>query len=92
MNKDDLNELVTKKDLETLKKELKDIILDKVSPSKIFVSPKEFSAKTGIPYTSVIDKCYKGKLKAYQESPKGSWLINASEIDRLLNEANNNQF
>jgi hypothetical protein len=90
MNKSDLNELVTKQDLENLKIELSGLILSKINPLKEFYTPKEFAGITGIPYSTIIYKCINGKLKAYQESPNCSWLIYATEIDRLKKEADEN--
>jgi hypothetical protein len=90
MNKNDLNELVTKQDLENFKVAITELILSKVNPAKQFYTPKEFKAVTGMPYSTVVDKCAKGKIKAYQESPKCSWLIYATEIERYIKEADEN--
>ena len=90
MNKDDLNQLVTKQDLEKYKKELITFIDSKISPHKKFYKPTEFSEKTGIPYSSLIYKCTTGKIKAFQESPNCSWLIDASELERFNDLAEKN--
>lgn len=90
MNKDDLNQLVTKQDLENFKFELSEILLAKINPSKDFYTPKEFAHKTGLKYSTVIHKCTIGKIKAFQESPNCTWLIYASEIDRFIKQSNEN--
>ncbi len=59
---------------------------------KEFLSPKEFSFITGLKYSTVVYRCATGKLKARQESPKSSWQIYASEIDRYKNESNQNLY
>jgi|TARA_B110000305_G_C19405258_1_gene622373 hypothetical protein len=90
MNKDDLNQLVTKQDLENFKVELSGLLLSKMNPLKEFYSPKEFHYKTGIPYSTVIYKCTNGTLRAFQESPNCSWLIYGTELERLKNQADEN--
>ena len=81
----ELNEIATKQDLEEVKTQLVGILLhlSKINPIKEFYSPKEFAQKTSIPYSTVVYKCSTGKLKAFQESPNGSWLIYASELERM---------
>jgi hypothetical protein len=56
---------------------------------KEFYSPKEFSFITGIKYSTVVYRCAVGKLKARQETPKSSWQICATEVDRYKEETNN---
>jgi hypothetical protein len=90
MNKADLNQLVTKQDLENFKIELSEILLAKINPSKDFYTPKEFEHKTGIPYSTVVYKCTTGALKAFQQAPNCSWLIYATEIDRFIKQSNEN--
>jgi hypothetical protein len=90
MNNDDLNQLVTKRDLENFKVELSGLLLSKINPLREFYTPKEFEHKTGIPYSTVIYKCTNGKLRAYQESPNCSWLIYATEVERYKNQADEN--
>lgn len=90
MNKNDLNELVTKQDLENFKVEITELILSKVNPAKKFYTPKEFAGLTGMPYSTVVDKCTKGKIKAYQDEPNCSWHIDATEIDRYRKVADEN--
>lgn len=90
MNKDDLNQLVTKQDLENFKIELSGILLAKINPLKEFYTPKEFAHKTGLKYSTIIYKCTTGRIKAFQDSPNCTWLIYATEIDRFINQANEN--
>lgn len=90
MNKE---ELVTVKDLETLRQSIfSDVkgLLDKKKSPKEFYTPKEFAAATGMKYSTVIYRCKVGKLKATQENPNCSWLIDASEVERLKEEASQN--
>jgi|688.fasta_scaffold1313365_1 hypothetical protein len=57
---------------------------------KEFLSPKEFSHITGVKYSTVVYRCSIGKLKARQETPKSSWQIFATEVERYKEEANQN--
>lgn len=57
---------------------------------KEFLSPKEFAYVTGIKYSTVVYRCTTGKLKARQETPKSSWQIFATEVDRYKEESNQN--
>lgn len=91
MKKKDLDELITVSDLEKSINELRGIILNAINPKKDFLTPKEFSARTGMNYSTVIYKCSTGKLKAFQDSPNSSWLIDATEIERLRKIANENK-
>jgi hypothetical protein len=91
MKKKDLDELVTVSDLEKGINELRGLILSAINPQKDFLTPKEFSARTGMNYSTVIYKCTMGKLKAFQESPNSSWLIDATEIERFRKQADENQ-
>ena len=59
---------------------------------KEFLSPKEFSFITGVKYSTVVYRCTTGKLKARQETPKSSWQIFATEVERYREEANNNMY
>jgi hypothetical protein len=90
MNLDDLNQLVTKKDLKDFKVELSEYLLSLINPRKEFYTPKEFSFKTGLKYSTIIYKCVTGKIKATQDSPNCTWLIFASELDRFRNQAEEN--
>ena len=90
MKIEDLEELVTKGYLEKSISELKGLILSAINPQKDFLTPKEFSARTGQKYSTVVNKCTMGKLKAHQESPNGGWFIVATEIDRIRKGAEEN--
>ncbi|MBK7666692.1 MAG: hypothetical protein IPJ32_04685 [Sphingobacteriaceae bacterium] len=94
MNKDDLTQLVTHKDLETFRlnflSDIKEIINPLTNPKKLFYSPKEFAHATGMKYSTVIYRCKVGKLKSRQDGASCSWQISASELDRFNNEANEN--
>lgn len=93
MNTEDLKQISTKKDLYDFEgrilKFLNDI-LRKFKPQKEFLSPKEFSAITGMKYSTVVYKCVNGRIKANQESPNSTWRILTSEVERLKEEAENN--
>lgn len=94
MNKEELSQLTTLKDLEAFRKdllnEIRIMILSKINPLKDFLTPKEFSHKTGIPYSTVVHRCKSGKLKARQDEPNCTWLIHSSELSRYNNEADEN--
>lgn len=90
MKIEDLEELVTKGYLDQRISELEGLILSAINPQKDFLTPKEFSARTGILYNSVIYKCTMGKLKAIQESQNSSWFIDATEIERFRKQADEN--
>jgi hypothetical protein len=93
MTKEELNQLITVGDLQNFRKNLvADLeILLKLKNRKEFYSPKEFSYKTGMKYSTVIYRCKMGKLKARQDDPNCSWSIYSSEIERFIQEANENQ-
>lgn len=91
MKKKDLDELVTIGDLEKGINELRGLILSAINPQKDFLTPKEFSARTGMTYSTVVYKCTVGKLKAFQDSPNSSWFIDATEIVRFKKQADENQ-
>jgi hypothetical protein len=57
---------------------------------KQFYSPKEFAFITGYKYSTVVYRCTSGKLKARQETPKSSWQICATEVERYKEESNQN--
>ena len=93
MNKDELNQLTTVKDLEVIYQRFVNVVqgmIDKNKTTKEFYSPKEFSSITGLKYSTVVYRCKVGKLKARQDSPNCSWQIHASEIEKFRNEANQN--
>ncbi len=90
----DKNNIATVQDLnvfcENIKNHFSDVIKSKINPLKEFYTPKEFGAKIGKPYSTVVYMCKTGKLKAVQQSPNSSWLIHSSEFERLIKEANAN--
>jgi hypothetical protein len=91
MNK---GEIVTVEDLrifgEKFKNDISGIIQSKINPLREFFTPKEFGNKIGRPYSTVVYMCKNGKLKAFQDAPNSSWFIHASELDRLVKEAEAN--
>lgn len=90
MNKDDLNQLVTRHDLTKFQIEILGLLRSMIYPNKEFYTPKEFAHKTGLKYSTIIYKCSNGRLKATQDSPNCTWLIHASELDRFIDKANDN--
>ena len=61
------------------------------SNRKEFLTPKEFSQIIGLGYYTVIRHCNTGKIMAIQESgDRGNWIIPYSEVDRLIEQANEN--
>lgn len=94
MRKQELESIPTIGDLDLLKNqllaEIKALVLNRVYPQKTFYSPKEFSAQTGIPYSTVIYKCKMGKIQARQDDPNCGWQISADEIERFKKEASEN--
>lgn len=94
MTKEEFSQIATVKDLEVFHEriinDVKGILLNKNAPQ--FYSPKEFSAKTGMKYSTVVYNCKMGKLQARQNSPSSSWQIYASEIDRFRQEASENTY
>lgn len=87
MTKEEINQIVTVKDLEDFRKsivnDVKGLLFDKKNPQKTFYTPKEFSHITGMKYSTVVYRCKVGKLKARQDGPNCSWQINADEIERF---------
>ncbi|SDK35939.1 Helix-turn-helix domain-containing protein [Catalinimonas alkaloidigena] len=75
--------------MEKLEKEL--LFLRQALSSKVTVTVEEFATSTGLEVKLVQKYCREGKLKATQVVKGGSWVIAASEIDRLLKEAEANQ-
>ena len=93
MTTEDLNQIVTRRDLEALYNRLITDISRVVSNSlntKEFYSPKEFSETTGMKYSTVINYCNTGKLKARQDRPGGTWSIHVSGVERFAYEADEN--
>lgn len=82
----DLESLITK----AVASNLTQIAISKSSAQKEFLSPKEFSHTTGIPYSTIVYRCKIGKLKARQDDPNCSWQIFVSELERYKKEAEEN--
>ena len=92
MRTDDLMEIVTKKDLYEFRIAIEDSI-KRMLDSKdqpVFYSPRRFAELTGMPYSTVIQYCLRGTLKARQDRPGTSWQIDISELKRYKKEAINN--
>jgi hypothetical protein len=93
MTRDELNQLATVGDLESLYNrivnDLRDII-SKSANNKEFFTPREFSQTTGMKYSTIIHYCNTGQLKARQERSRGAWQIHTSEIKRYMHEAEDN--
>lgn len=94
MTKEEINQITTVQDLETFRQKIvndvRALLFDKKNPQKEFYSPNEFSHVTGLKYSTVVYRCKVGKLKARQDGPNCSWQIDASEIERFKEEANQN--
>lgn len=92
MTREELNRLVTIEDLEKLYQRIKTELLSLINKDKKeFYTPKEFARKTGLPYTTIIHYCNTGKLKARQATAGGAWLIHRTEIDRFIEDAEQNK-
>ena len=93
MTRDELNQLATVGDLESLYNrivnDLRDII-SKSANNKEFFTPREFSQTTGMKYSTIIHYCNTGQLKARQERSRGAWQIHSSELKRFMYEAEDN--
>ena len=84
MNKGDIATVQDLINLEDkLMKGLSGLIKKQMHPLKLFYTTKEWMGITGKKYQTIVDHCQKGKLKAYQESPNGTWLIHGTELERL---------
>ena len=91
MSNEIIQQIATVTDLNTLRKNIVNDVAQLIKgrePQKLFYTPKEFAHITGMKYSTVIAKCKNGQIKARQEAPGCSWMISASEIERLNNEAN----
>ena len=92
MTREELNQLVTVDDLnkfyEKIITELKSLI--STNNMKEFYTPREFGEVTGMKYSTVINYCNTGKIKARQDGNGGTWQILRSEIDRFITEAEEN--
>ena len=93
MTTEDLNQIATRRDLEALYNRLISNlgkVISNTLNTKEFYSPKEFSETTGMKYSTVINYCNTGKLKARQDRVGGSWSIHVSELERFAYEAGEN--
>lgn len=92
MTIEEFSQIATVKDLEVFHEriinDVKGILKKQNAPQ--FYTPKEFSAETGMKYSTVVYNCKMGKLKARQNSPSSSWQIYSSEIERFREEASEN--
>lgn len=94
MNKEDINQLLTRKDLEEWGENFLTALTAKLYPDKNskkeFFTSKEFAYLTGLKYSTVIYKAKTGAIKARQDGPSCGWQIAASELDRFRKEAGGN--
>jgi len=92
MTKEELNQLATVNDLDGFYHKIVEEIKRTVTENnmKELYTPREFEAVTGMKYTTVINYCNTGKIKARQDGYRGTWLITRSEIDRFIIEAEEN--
>ena len=93
MTREDLSQLATVRDLESLYSRIVNDLREIISKSlnnKEFFTPREFSQTTGMKYSTIIHYCNTGQLKARQERSRGAWQIHSSEIKRFLHEAEDN--
>jgi hypothetical protein len=89
MSNETIQQIATVTDLAALRKHIVNDVAQLIKgkePQKLFYTPKEFAHITGMKYSTVIAKCKDGRLKARQEAPGCSWLISASELERLNEE------
>ena len=56
----------------------------KIYPICELYTPKQFAAKIGLPYSTIIYWCKRGRIKTVQLSPNSSWLIHSSELERII--------
>lgn len=90
MRADELATLVTKKDLLELQYSLEESlrkILKENQRKEKFLTPRKFSELTGMAYSTVVQHCNYGLLKARQDRPGSSWQIDSSELDRYSDES-----
>ena len=87
MTAEDLNQIVTRRDLERLYERLINDIGKVISNN---LNTKEFSETTGLKYSTVVHYCNTGRLKARQDRPGGTWSIHVSELERFAYEADEN--
>ena len=93
MTRVDLHALAAVNDLEDYHQRTVSAITDIIYKANIkeFYTPLEFSKVTAIKYTTVINFCHKGQLKATQVVASGSWIIHRDEVDRLIQQAGENK-
>lgn len=93
MTREQMDQLVTRGDLETLRERLiTDFskVVSNAMNTKEFYNPREFAETTGMKYGTVIHYCNTGKLKARQSRSGGTWSIHVSELERFAYEAEAN--
>ena len=56
----------------------------KIYPICELYTQKQFATKTGLPYSTIIYWCKRGRIKTVQLSPNSSWLIHSSELERII--------
>ena len=93
MNKSELNSLATQSDIIEAGKQIISNLTNVIRQSKIkeFYTPKEFSELTGLKYSTVVNYCNIGRLEATQLNAQGSWIIYRSEVDKLIQLAQDNK-
>ena len=99
MNLSDLQQIVTKQDLIEFEQRLKTTVMEAVKmtyvqleeeekPQGEFISSREFAKRVGVSRMTSTRWCVDGVIRASQ--PNGyrtGWLIPATEVDRMLEEA-----
>ncbi len=92
MTKEELNQVATVEDLEKLKDNIFNFLNNFFIEftEKEFYTPKEFSKVTGLKYTTVINYCNNGNIKARQEGKRGAWVIHQDELKAYREQAQNN--
>jgi len=92
MTKEDLKQLTTREDLQQLEKSLIERIKKIVTQinAKEFYTVREFAETTAMGYSNVLKYCQDGKIKARQDGTRGSWVIHREEVERYIEQAQNN--
>lgn len=93
MSIDDFTQIVTKRDLYEFRIAIEESFRKMLEDSKEkqkFYSPRQFSEITNIPYSTVVQHCNSGLLKARQDRPGSSWQIDSCELHRYKEEATKN--
>lgn len=92
MTEEDLKQLATRGDLQ----QLENVLITRIKTivrnanRKEFYTPREFAEITSMGYSNVVKYCQSGKIKARQDHSRGSWIIHRDEIERYVEQANNN--